>query len=103
LAGGLQRAVGLRAGSELVAIVVLTHDGRKGWINRLAVDPGFRRRKLASRLIAESERWFAEVLGLEIWAALIESENHESQALFGQAGYGSQDLVDVSKRTRPGA
>jgi N-acetylglutamate synthase len=102
LAGGLQRVVGLRAGNELVAVVVLTHDGRKGWINRLAVDPGFRRRGLASRLIAEAERWFSEVLGLEIWAALIESENHESQALFGRAGYGRHDLVYVSKRTRPG-
>jgi len=103
LAGGLQRVVGLRAGSELVAVIVLTHDGRKGWINRLAVDPGFRRRGLASKLIAESERWFAEVLGLEIWAALIESENLESQALFGRVGYGRHELVYVSKRTRPGA
>jgi N-acetylglutamate synthase len=103
LAGGLQRVVGLRAGGELVAIVVLTHDGRKGWINRLAVDPRMRRRGLAHTLIAESERWFTEVLGLEIWAALIESENQPSQALFEHLGYGRHDLVYVSKRTRPEA
>jgi N-acetylglutamate synthase len=103
LAGGLQRVVGLRAGSELVAVVVLTHDGRKGWINRLAVDPRFQRRGLARRLIAESERWFTEVLGLETWAALIERDNQPSQALFEQLGYGRHDLVYVSKRTRPEA
>ena len=103
LAGGLQRVVGLRAGGELVAVVVLTHDGRKGWVNRLAVDPRFRRRGMARRLVAESERWFIEVLGLEIWAALIESENHPSQALFARLGYGRHDLVYVSKRTRPEA
>ena len=27
-----QRIVGLRAGTTLIAVVVLTHDGRKGWL-----------------------------------------------------------------------
>ena len=63
--GGRQRIVGLRDRGKLVAVVLLTHDGRKGWINRLAVDPSFRRRGLASRLIAEAERWFVEEQGLE--------------------------------------
>jgi ribosomal protein S18 acetylase RimI-like enzyme len=100
---GVQRVAGLRDGGRLVAVAVLTHDGRKGWINRLAVDPAYRRRGLAQRLIAEAERWFIEELGLEIWAALIERENTASQALFESMGYGRHDLVYVSKRTRPGA
>jgi ribosomal protein S18 acetylase RimI-like enzyme len=100
---GVQRVAGLRDGSRLVAVVVLTHDARKGWINRLAVDPAYRRRGLAQRLIIEAERWFAQELGLEVWAALIEKENIASQALFEQMGYGRHDLVYVSKRTRAGA
>src|SRR5512135_1201688 len=57
---GYQRVIGMRApaGSQaagsapapLVAVALLTHDGRKGWINRLAVDPAHRRRGLAQRL-----------------------------------------------------
>ena len=100
---GVQRVAGLRVGGCLVAVAVLTHDGRKGWINRLAVDPAYRRRGLAQRLIAEAERWFIEELGLEIWAALIERENTASQALFESMGYGRHDLVYMSKRIRPGA
>jgi N-acetylglutamate synthase len=100
---GVQRVVGLRAGGQLVAVAVLTHDGRKGWINRLAVDPAYRRRGLARRLIAEAERWFSQEIGLEVWAALIERENTASQALFEHLGYGSHDLAYVSKRTREGA
>jgi N-acetylglutamate synthase len=100
---GVQRVAGLREGHRLVAVAVLTHDGRKGWINRLAVDPASRRRGLAQRLIAEAERWFTQELGLEVWAALIERENTASQALFEHMGFGSHDLVYVSKRTRPGA
>lgn len=98
-----QRVIGLRAGEKLVAVVVLTHDGRKGWLNRLAVDPDCRRRGLASRLIAEAERWFVEDQGLEIWAALIEGENRDSQALFAALDYRHHDVVYISKRTRPGA
>jgi GNAT superfamily N-acetyltransferase len=97
---GVQRVAGLRDGRRLVAVAVFTHDARKGWINRLAVDPAYRRRGLAQRLIAEAERWFAQELGLEVWAALIEKENIASQALFEHMGYGRHDLVYVSKRTR---
>jgi ribosomal protein S18 acetylase RimI-like enzyme len=100
---GVQRVAGLRDGSRLVAVAVFTHDGRKGWINRLAVDPAYRRRGLAQRLITEAERWFTQELGLEVWAALIEKENTASQALFARMGYGRHDLIYVSKRTRPGA
>ena len=100
---GVQRVTGLREGDRLVAVAVLTHDGRKGWINRLAVDPACRRRGLARRLISEAERWFAQELGLEVWAALIERDNTASQILFERSGYGRHDLVYVSKRTRPGA
>lgn len=103
LAGGQQRAIGLRASGELVAIAVLTHDGRKGWINRLAVDPAYRRQGLARTLVAEAERWFTQDLGLEIWAALIEGDNRDSQALFAALGFQRHDVVYVSRRTRPEA
>ena len=39
MAARRQRVVGLREDARLTAVVVLTHDGRKGWINRLAVVP----------------------------------------------------------------
>jgi ribosomal protein S18 acetylase RimI-like enzyme len=100
---GVQRVPALRAGGRLVAVAVLTHDGRKGWVNRLAVEPSFRRRGLARRLIAEAERWFTQEVGLEVWAALIEQDNAASQALFERMGYGRHDLVYVSKRIRQAA
>jgi N-acetylglutamate synthase len=91
------------APGRLVAVVLLTHDGRKGWINRLTVDPAYRRRGLARTLVEEAERWFRDEAALEVWAALIEGENSPSQALFASLGYGRGDVVYVSKRTRPDA
>ena len=99
---GLQRVIGFRHRGSLVAVVVLTHDGRKGWINRLAVDLEHRRRGLAQALIGEAERWFAG-LGLEVYSALIHEDNRASLALFDRAGYTDGPIVYVSKRTRSDA
>ena len=86
LATGVQTILGLEADGQLVGAVVATHDSRKGWINRLVVDPDYRRRGYGSRLIAASE----EVLclqGIPITAALVMSDNAASLAMFRQAGY----------------
>ena len=78
--------LGVESGDDLVAAVLITHDGRKGWINRLAVHPDHRRQGIARKLITVSE----EVLrgkGIEVYAALIEPGNQASLALFSAAGY----------------
>jgi len=88
---------------RLVAVVVLTHDGRKGWINRLAVDPVYRHRGYARRLVEASERWFNDEIGVEVSAALIHTHNDSSRALFDALGYEEIDVVYVRKLARPGA
>ena len=100
---GAQRAIGIRLDGRLVAVAILTHDGRKGWINRLAVDPAHRRRGYAGILIGEAERWFNEEVGVEVFSALIHSHNDASRALFIDMGYETVDVVYVRKLARPGA
>ncbi len=99
---GVQTPIGLRAGALLVAVALATHDSRKGWINRLAVDPDYRRRGLATRLIGLCEAHF-QAQGIDIWAALIEEWNQASLALFRNAGYAlTNDITYASKRSHAG-
>jgi ribosomal protein S18 acetylase RimI-like enzyme len=86
LASGVQTILGLEVDGQLVGAVVATHDSRKGWINRLVVDPDHRRRGYAGRLIAEAER-VLRAQDMRVIAALVESDNPSSLALFRRAGY----------------
>lgn len=82
---------------QLVGTVVLSSDMRKGWINRLAVDPGCRRRGVAKALIEESEETLRNH-GLRIFCSLIEGSNGPSKALFKKCGY--SEHADISYFTK---
>ena len=51
--------VGL-ASDALVASVMVGYEGHRGWINYLAVDPGYQRRGFGGALMAEAERRLRE-------------------------------------------
>ena len=78
-----------------------THDGRKGWINRVAVDPRFQRHGIATRLVRELEEHF-EAMGIGIIACLIETWNKESIIFFEKSGYKRHDdIAYFTKRRHP--
>jgi ribosomal protein S18 acetylase RimI-like enzyme len=74
------------ADGRIVGVVLGTHDVRKGWINRLAVIPEYRRRGVAAALVRECEKAI-RARGIEIITALIEPASEASAALFARLGY----------------
>jgi ribosomal protein S18 acetylase RimI-like enzyme len=83
---------------KLIGSILGTHDGRKGWINRLAVAPAYRRKGLAARLVREVEKELYDK-GIEIIACLIEDWNKSSMEAFQKMGYKCHnDIVYLSKR-----
>lgn len=88
-------------GGRLIGAALGTHDGRKGWVNRLAVLPEHRGRGIGSALVAEVERRLLEK-GIEIVTCLIEDWNESSMAFFERIGYvPHRDIVYYSKRRSP--
>ncbi len=97
-----QNFQGLFIEGRLVASVLATFDGRKGWINRVAVDPDYRGRGYGRQMIATAERVLREHYGAQIIAALVEPENIPSINLFSSVGYHHwEGLHYFSKRDRP--
>ncbi len=93
--------LGMFDNDKLIAAVLGTSDGRKGWINRLAVDPKYRRQGLGEKLIKECEAFLGK-LGIKVLAALIEGDNQPSFAIFKKAGYKFfNDIAYYSKRSSP--
>ena len=86
---------------KLVGSVLGTHDGRKGWINRLVTTPEFQKQGIARKLVNEVETRFSE-LGIEITACLIENWNKKSMQIFEKLGYEKQsDITYFTKRKNP--
>jgi GNAT superfamily N-acetyltransferase len=77
---------------SLSGAVIVNHEGRKGWINRLAVRPGARRTGIARILVRACEQWLHDE-GIGLVAALVERDNTGSQALFAACGYDRDDTL----------
>jgi ribosomal protein S18 acetylase RimI-like enzyme len=93
--------IGAFHGNKLVGVVIGSYDGRmKGWINRLAVHPAYRRRGIAQQLIRHVEEAL-EKHGAAIFCALIETPNKESIRLFQKMGYKThKEILYVTKRKK---
>ena len=88
------------ANGIVVGTVLASSDGRRGFINRLAVIPDYWGRGVAGRLVSEAERLLT-VLGLEIIVALVEAGNSNSMRVFEKLAYVKEpDIVFVKRKSR---
>jgi len=75
-----------KVNKTFVGSILVTHDGRKGWINRVAVLPEYRGKGIARKLVERAEYWLDQE-GIGIYACLIEDYNQDSLEAFKKMGY----------------
>ena len=93
--------LGAEEDDKMVGVILGTHDGRKGWLNRLAVAPEYRKRGIAAMLVRAVEERLLD-RGIEIFACQIEDWNEASMTVFDNFGYTRHDdIIYFTKRLHP--
>ncbi|MDH3365989.1 MAG: GNAT family N-acetyltransferase [Thermoplasmata archaeon] len=83
---------------RMIGAIIGSDDGRKGWVNRLAVVPDKRRSGVASRLLERCEEALRR-RGRQIICTLIENDNDYSERLFTSKGYKREnEIIYYAKR-----
>ncbi len=88
-------------GEKLVGLAIGNYDGRRGWINRIAVLPEYRNKGIASALINRTEEFLRDS-GAKVIAALVSKSNKVSRNLFEEQGYSTdEEILYYTKRESP--
>jgi ribosomal protein S18 acetylase RimI-like enzyme len=85
-----------RDGSNLVASVLVGHDGHRGWVYYVAVDPECRHRGYGRLIMAAAEDWL-RTRGLEKLQLMVRGDNAEVQTFYQSLGYLEQQRVVFAK------
>jgi ribosomal protein S18 acetylase RimI-like enzyme len=82
---------------RVVATVMAGYEGHRGWINYLAVAPGYRRKGLGRNLMTEAERLLA-AKGCPKINLQVLTRNPDAIAFYRRLGYVVDEVVSMGKR-----
>ncbi len=85
-----------RAGGAIVATAMVGHEGHRGWVYYVAVDPAHRQQGFGRAIMEAAESWLRErdILKMQL---LVRSENTKVQAFYETLGYGVQERIVYAK------
>jgi len=85
-----------RDGDSIVASVLVGHDGHRGWVYYVSVDPDHQRRDFGRAIMTAAEDWLRE-RGIEKLQLLVRGDNVQVKAFYESIGFGEQDRVIYAK------
>ncbi len=86
-----------RADETVLATVMVGHDGHRGVVYYLAVDPGHQGKGLGRRMMAAAEDWLKRS-GVWKLNLMIRADNNPVQEFYERIGYRSEDRIVMSRR-----
>jgi ribosomal protein S18 acetylase RimI-like enzyme len=88
--------LGELAGHTLVGTVMVGHDGHRGWVYYVAVDPDHRGGGVGRRMMAAAEDWLAErdVPKLNV---MVRHTNREALGFYTRLGYRDSEVTVLSR------
>jgi ribosomal protein S18 acetylase RimI-like enzyme len=85
-----------RDGNAIVATVLVGHDGHRGWVYYVAVDPDHRHKGYGNIVMAAAEDWLRE-RGIEKLQLMVRSDNSQVQTFYRSLGYLEQERIIYAK------
>ena len=86
---------------RIIGAVLSGHDGRRGFIHHLAVEPNFRRRGTGRQLIGACEQALLDA-GIGKAHLLVHMDNHEAGVFWAQTGWSERDDVRLMSKALTG-
>ncbi|GAB6053310.1 hypothetical protein JCM17960_21300 [Magnetospira thiophila] len=80
--------------SKLVGSVLAQHDGDRGWLHYLAVDPHCPCTGLGQRLVCHAQDWLG-AKGIRNVQLLVQSSNLDIRGFYQRFGHAHSDVVDL--------
>jgi ribosomal protein S18 acetylase RimI-like enzyme len=85
-----------RDANAIAATVMVGHDGHRGWVYYVAIDPAHRGKGHGREIMNAAEHWLRQ-RGIEKLMLLVRSDNTKVQAFYEQLGYDEQERVIYAK------
>ena len=85
-----------RNNGSIVATVLVGHDGHRGWVYYLAVDPDRRHKGYGRVMMSAAEDWLRE-RGIEKLQLLVRPDNRSVKNFYQSLGYSEQERIIYAK------
>jgi ribosomal protein S18 acetylase RimI-like enzyme len=85
-----------RDDSGIVASVLVGHDGHRGWVYYVAVDPDCRHKGYGRVIMDAAEHWL-RARGIEKLQLMVRPDNGQVQAFYQSLGYLKQERIIYAK------
>jgi ribosomal protein S18 acetylase RimI-like enzyme len=85
-----------RDDQRIVASAMVGHDGHRGWVYYVAVDPQQQQRGFGRAIMNAAENWL-RATGIQKLQLLVRPENTRVQAFYESIGYDEQERIIYAK------
>jgi ribosomal protein S18 acetylase RimI-like enzyme len=96
LEGATSTVLGTFDEEVLVATAMVGHDGHRGWVYYVAVDPGRQRRDAGRSIMRAAEEWLRERGAVKV-QLMVRATNHEVLAFYERVGYAAEEVTVMSR------
>jgi len=85
-----------RSDDAIAATAMVGHDGHRGWVYYVAVDPDQQRKDFGRAIMAAAEDWL-RAQGIAKVMLMVRPDNRQVQAFYDRLGYDEQERVIYAK------